>query len=747
MQGGGGFDDKKGGGLSKAFESWSKKGELTKKIYKWNAQQGNLNVYKTAKKNVQVETELNHAYYEQERRKYWLHKQTQKNIDDRIKEEIGWDKNRKSLTKYLAKLTSVTVIARRLGRFFSGAIKESANYVENLNLFAVAYGKTYQQQIDWALNLADVYGLASNEVLRFAGTFRELSSSLGLVGDTADLVTKTVTNLGYDLSALFNTTVENAMEKLQSGIFSGNVRPLRAYGIDISQNQIDALFETNEALKQLGVNARNLSQSDKVIARLIITLQSGKDSFGTMAREINNLQSQFRIFQGSIANFKLAIGDSIEKPLSKLLVFVNAVIISMTNVMRTFLPLQKTDETPKLFTNTAMGAEEAEQSIEELEGKLAGFDKFNVLQSNGESSNLSTTEALNKLLEQQANLYEQDLTTAMKDMENQAKELASKLQDVVFIVGTLLTVWSIVKMINIIKTTKLLKEALTKFAGGVAEVNKGLSFTNILLVTGIIFAVYKAIKAFKEGDTAAGILATTMAVALVGAWILFNREMLKSKLISIGEFFVKVGGKIKDFVVNIKTGTKEMQKQKLTLNQVAIAVAAMAAAYLIADSIINSFGEEGRKTASICFIVAGGIMAVVAAALALTNVLMFGTALPFLLAGVGAAIAGVKGLTTELKGFADGGYTNANLIMTHENGKREWVGKAAGSSAIVNDTQMSDIMEGAVAKGVYQALTARSAMGSGTPTNETIVVKIGEEAVFNAVRKTAKRQGRDFANI
>ena len=65
MQGGVGFGSKKSGGLSKSFESWSKTGELTKKVYKWNAQQGNLNVYKMARKNVQVEKELGNAYYEQ----------------------------------------------------------------------------------------------------------------------------------------------------------------------------------------------------------------------------------------------------------------------------------------------------------------------------------------------------------------------------------------------------------------------------------------------------------------------------------------------------------------------------------------------------------------------------------------------------------------------------------------------------------------------------------------------------------
>ena len=148
-------------------------------------------------------------------------------VNAQKEEEKQTKRNTQSLTSYIGKLTSTVVIARKFARVISSAIQESANYVENLNLFAVAYGDVYQETLGWALDLADGFGLASNEVLKFAGTFRQLSTSLGLVEDTANSVSKTVTQLGYDVSSLFNTSVENAMEKLQSGIFSGNVRPLK----------------------------------------------------------------------------------------------------------------------------------------------------------------------------------------------------------------------------------------------------------------------------------------------------------------------------------------------------------------------------------------------------------------------------------------------------------------------------------------------------------------------------------------
>lgn len=655
----------------------------------------------------------------------------EKKVNAQKKEEKQTRRNTQSLSSYLSRLASVTVLARKIGHFISSAIKESSAYVENLNLFATAYGETYEDTLKWALDLADGFGLASNEVVKFAGTFRQLSTSLGLIGETADKVSQTVLKLGYDFSALFNTSVEQAMEKLQSGIFSGNVRPLRAFGIDISQNQIDALFEANQALAQMGVNARNLSQSDKVLARLIITMQSGSNAFGTMNREINNLQSQFRIFQGSMANFKLAVGDLVEEPLREVMVLINAFIIALTNIIRSFVGI-KTEDKNTVFGNLGEEADAASEAIDNLNGKLATFDKFNVLggsSSGGGLGNQAVTEQLTKMLEVEMEKYE----NAMVDLENEAKELAKAIEPIAGLLGAILAVWSVSKISAMIKSIKGLTASLF-------GLNGGLKLTNTLIIGSLIYAIVKMVQAFKEGDWVTGVLAATIGVSLLGAIIALNKKGLLVLWQNIGKKLIPV----------IISAIASFGGLKAMLLSVASAAVTGGLAFIGAFAILKLFSGESQRLVGGIMAIAGAFIALTTAILAYKGALTWGTALPILTASIGAAIAGGmawKGQIESIAGFADGGYTNANLIMTHENGKREWVGKAAGSSAIVNDTQMSDIMEVAVAKGVYNALSARSAMGGNTPTNETIVVKIGEEAVFNAVRKTAKRQGRDFARV
>ncbi len=98
----------------------------------------------------------------------------------------------------LGKLTAVTVLARQTARAFMGIVKESSAFVENLNLFAVTFGDTYQETLDWSLEIADNFGLASNEVVRFTGLFKQLSTSIGVFGETGDDVSQVLTQLGYD---------------------------------------------------------------------------------------------------------------------------------------------------------------------------------------------------------------------------------------------------------------------------------------------------------------------------------------------------------------------------------------------------------------------------------------------------------------------------------------------------------------------------------------------------------------------
>jgi hypothetical protein len=773
---------------------------------------------------------LNNGKWEEARAIELANKQRKQEIDTRLRSQLGLKEEHQQVQKntnvwsaYLTKITSVVMLARRLGSFFAAAIQEGASYTENLVLFSTAFGESTEKQLQWAENLAKSYGLARNEVVKFAGTFRELANSLGMVGETADYVTRTVTNLGYDLSALFNTSVTTAMEKLQAGIFTGQTKPLRYYGIDISQESIDRLIETDSVLKELGVSARDLSQSEKTVARLLITMRSASNSFGTMAKEINNLQSQFRIFQGSLSEFKLAIGNLVQEPLRNAMVYINGFIIALTNIINGFAPQREDktifDSTTEGAENTANAIEDANKQYDELTGKLAGFDKFNVLQqSQDNSSTLAVTEQLNKLLSEEAVKYEEEVQKAMDAIKNEAVEIGKAITDwfvvmddkgkfeglttkatglltVITSIGVALSALSYTKGLTLAKELEAMNKPLTGLALSATNLQKTFQTAlspkglGIMAFVGAIAYMYTTNEKFRESlnETidrivtalrpalqAIGLLIEKLGGALFDSldviadvaakfldWV-NNSGLLEPALYAI------IGIKLSSWLTGIKISLVDVIKyfgqpaltvlksfaSSLTNNvipalfatiekswalQGAIGALGAIAGFTIFDSFLSGLDATSKAIMGLISVLAAGALAW----MAYHAIESAGVKVPIILTAVGVGLAGIKGMVEGIQGFADGGYTNANLIMTHENGKREWVGKAAGSAAIVNDTQMSDIMETAVAKGVYRAFSnSRTESSSGGTTKNVYNFQVNGRTLLSVMEDEARKQGK-----
>lgn len=637
-----------------------------------------------------------------------------------------------SLSDTAIRMGTVIMLARKLGQFFSSALRESGAYVENLNLFAVTFGKDYKETAQWALDLASNLGLANNEIIKFTGLFKQLSTAIGIADDTGTLMAKTLTQLGYDFASFYNIDITSAMEKLQAGIYSGQTKPLRSIGIDVTYQSIDNLLKTNEALAKFGTSSKKLDQSQKAIARLIIAMQSGQNAFGDMANTINTLSNQIRVLQGSFANFKLAVGDLIQKPLAEALVYVNAFIIALTNIIRKLAPINTTSKTGETqISQLGADAEETNEQIDKLTSKLASFDKFNALNSGEDKTNQAITEALTQELLKQQEKYD-SITSSMEDMKNKSVELAKELEPLAAILGVTLVV-AIGKSIGGLKLLSI--EMLRQKGIAVTWGSVLKTLGNGVIIGTVIYSLIEMINSFKNGDKAAGVLyGTVMALALT-AFAALNWQLIKTTTIKFVDFVTNLTHKLDRARKSIISTT-----QAITMTQ--IALAAMAGAFAIASfsKLWSSEGSFARKMTTTLIALAAAATAAGIAMAAFKQNWVQALSIAGLVAG------GVITVSNSIKGFADGGYTNANLIATNENGTREWIGKQAGSSAIVNDTQMSDIMEVAVAKGVYSALVSNR-INNNANQSETININIDGEKVFTAVKNKASQKGYTFAKV
>ena len=205
-------------------------------------------------------------------------------------------------------------------------------------------------------------------------------------------------------------------------------KPLRSIGLDITSQTLDNLLKTNEAFKNLGISSsKALLQSDKAMLRLIVILQNAQNSFGDMQKTINSLSNQIKVFQGSLENLKLAVGDAFQEPMRQALIYINALIMAITKIIRAFVPMS--DEAANAAASMQQYADDTEDAADatENQNKNLDIDEFRAL-SSSDDSQLSITEAITAELERQASLYQQYIDS-LTTISNQATEIAEKIKD------------------------------------------------------------------------------------------------------------------------------------------------------------------------------------------------------------------------------------------------------------------------------------------------------------------------------
>lgn len=412
--------------------------------------QANKNISNQQYKNDVVSSELNSSDYYGTREQKLILDYQRKQIDNQIKINNGLkqaknetknvgnetekvEKKTKNVAnsstnwfKALSKIGLTVAGLKRVGQVIGDLVKESGSWIENLNLFEVTFGENYQETLDWSIEFAENLGFAVNEMVKFTGLFKQLSTSIGIADETGDKLAETLTSIGTDITSFYNLdSVQTAMEKLQAGIFSGQTKPLRSIGIDVTYQSIDNLLKTNEALAQFNTTSKKLDQSQKAIARTILVLQGAQNSFGDTQKTINSLSNQIRVFQGSLSNLKLALGDTFSEPFRKALIYVNGFIIALTDIIRMFVDLKTSTGNP-LPDGTIIG--QIGDELEDLEDSqgLLSFDKFNVAGGSG-TGNTSITEALTNELNKQIELYDQ-IKNSMGDIQNEAVKIAESIK-------------------------------------------------------------------------------------------------------------------------------------------------------------------------------------------------------------------------------------------------------------------------------------------------------------------------------
>ena len=618
----------------------------------------------------------------------------------------------------IAKLYFVRNITKQLGQDLAKVVQYGIDYEETLNLWQTAMRGNISQARVFTSEMTKAYGISSATLMNYQATFKNMLSALGNISETTAYgLSEALTQMALDFSSLYNVSVESAMTKFQA-VLSGQVRPIRTAGYDITEQTLFQLYQSIGGTKTV----RQLNQTEKQLLRILAVYKQMERSgaTGDLAKTITSSANQLRIMSEQGKEFSTWIGVAFNTMLEKsgILVEINAWLyagVALAKEFAVYMGYVEKDYGISWSDDIA----DASDEYDKFKGKLLGFDKFQVLQSAG-TDNADVEQVLLDSIKAYQGLLDSAGNPAFERSLEILKMIGLELDENGNIVG------------GFDKLMQKAKEFVTSL--GTMLVIVGLLTKPWLVLVGAIELAYFTNEGFRNvvNFLVKALFSCEEAIYLVvGA-------LLAWKTIKFIE------GTIIPLISKLKLLTKQFNLTQTAAAGMAI-MGFMIAANAAKELFANWDDMSGLERAIEIFKILAGAAFVAATAIAVFHTSWsVGIAAGVIAAGIAVAygaIESVNAKSKELEYHANGGLaTKGSLFYAGEAGPELVTQTSGGGSTIMNMKQLED----AVARGFVRGFAAtESTDDNGEPTN----VYVDGQPLFTIIRGIAKRNGYDFVKV
>lgn len=448
------------------------------------------------------------------------------------------------------KTAGVVAGIRMVRQGISKAITESNAYQEDLNLFTASMGQYAKEAQEYAENVGEIMGIDPAKWMRNQGVFNTLLSGFGSVADRSYLMSKNLTQLGYDISSFFNISVEDAMQKLQSGV-SGELEPLRRLGYDLSQAKLEQTALTLGIEKSVSA----MTQAEKAELRYYAIMTQVTTAQGDMARSLDAPANQLRIFQAQLTQASRAIGNIFIPILQKILpiaIAVLRIVRELADAIAKLFHFKLTEIDYSGVGNLTSGAEDAAAGFDdatsaakELKKSVMGFDELNIINGNTASGSGSAGVSGGSGFD-----FELPEYGFLNDVSKQADEVTQKLKNAlpwILAIGAGFAAWklgpklgldlqkTIGLAVGIFGALTLVQNILDAIVNGVTEENMtGMIFGMTLAVTGLYVALGPVAGGITAIVSGLAVLAVAFSDAEKSGWNFQNQMLAIAGILAAG---------------------------------------------------------------------------------------------------------------------------------------------------------------------------------------------------------------------
>lgn len=315
-----------------------------------------------------------------------------------------------SLAAAFGKFYATYWLVLRGFRLFKKAIDISSDLTEVQNVVDVTFGDMKQKVEDLASTSIQDFGMSELTVKQISSRFQAMGVAMGIstdqvqkasdflrknnniYGETVDSmadVSIELTKLAADMASFYNVEQSMVAEKLSS-IFTGQTRPLRDFGLDLTQATLQEW-----ALKQgLDADIKSMSQAEKTMLRFQYVMQNSAASMGDYARTADTWHNSVVRLGQSFEQLGSVIGGALINAFKPLVAWLNRAMQSVIAFAQTVVNALgkifgwtyeiKNGGISNDFEDAGVGAEEmadgtgaAKDNLEDMQKYIAAWHEVN----------------------------------------------------------------------------------------------------------------------------------------------------------------------------------------------------------------------------------------------------------------------------------------------------------------------------------------------------------------------------------
>lgn len=205
------------------------------------------------------------------------------------------------------------------------AVNHASDLEESLSKTDAVFKSNAAGIKQWA-DGAVAFGQSKQAALEAAATYGNLFQAFGVGAQSSAEMSMTLTQLASDLASFNNTSVEDAILALRSGL-SGETEPLKRYGVALSDVRLK-----DQAMRMglIATTKEALTPGIKAQAAFALVMRDTSIAQGDFARTSEGLANQKRILAAQVQNVSAQMGTALIPTISDLMSKLQPVITSVS---------------------------------------------------------------------------------------------------------------------------------------------------------------------------------------------------------------------------------------------------------------------------------------------------------------------------------------------------------------------------------------------------------------------------------